>query len=403
MADRALELSDWRSVNDALRRKELRQALYDEGAVVMADCLLTLHGERHRDRRRLENRLFRREVFESWEHELLVGTISSTLGPFVAAGRADLIVIGYRLAMSLTAHIAGIDHDPGDAAATEHLYSVVKKLSEGATLVHSTRDHDEVRAEVRSAMAVLAEDLLAPAIARRTALIERVEAGSLAAGDLPADVLTTLLRNQDSLDLPADVVLREIAFYLQAGAHSTANALTHTLDQMWTWEVDHPGFIEEAIADRALVQRCMHEALRLLPASPVAWRQAMSDTVVAERLVPEGTLVVLDLMSANRDPSVWGPTADRFDPERVVPDGAYPWGLSFGAGMHACIGQELDGGVLPHEDARLYGTVAQMAHSILSAGGRPDPESPAMADPNSVRRHFSSYPILFGSHHEANT
>ena len=46
-----------------LRVRDLAQALYDEGAVIMEDVLLTLHGEAHRDRRRLENRVFRREIF----------------------------------------------------------------------------------------------------------------------------------------------------------------------------------------------------------------------------------------------------------------------------------------------------------------------------------------------------
>jgi cytochrome P450 len=55
-----ITISDYDLVKEAFRRKELRQALYDEGAVVMADCLLTLHGPEHRSRRRLENRLFRR-------------------------------------------------------------------------------------------------------------------------------------------------------------------------------------------------------------------------------------------------------------------------------------------------------------------------------------------------------
>ncbi len=42
----------------AFRSRALRQALYDEGDVVMADVLVNLHGAEHRARRRLENRLF---------------------------------------------------------------------------------------------------------------------------------------------------------------------------------------------------------------------------------------------------------------------------------------------------------------------------------------------------------
>lgn len=397
-----VELTGWRDVNEALRRKEARQALYDEGAVVMGDCLLTLHGDPHRDRRRLENRLFRREVFDIWENQLLAQTLTDTLAPFRAAGRGDLIVIGYRLAMSLTAHVAGIDHNSADPEATERLYGIVKKFSEGATLVHSTRDKDEVRAEVLATMDAFDESVLQPAIARRRSLIDDVAAGTRPESDLPHDVLTTLLRNQDRLDLPHDVVRREIAFYLQAGAHSTANSLTHTLDQVWSWGAAHPADLDRARADKAFLQRCMHESLRLDPASPVAWREALTDFEVAGRSVTAGTRLVLDLKSANRDASVWGPTGGEFDPHRVVPDGAAPWGLSFGAGAHACIGQELDGGLVDGDMSggttqRLYGTVAVMAHAVLAAGGRPDPAAPPVLDPASVRKHYSSYPILFGA------
>ena len=112
---------------------------------------------------------------------------------------------------------------------------------------------------------------------------------------------------------------------------------------------------------------------------------------------------MLDLKSANRDASVWGPTGNEFDPHREVPEGAAPWGLSFGAGAHACIGQELDGGLADGDvgggtTQRLYGTVAVMAHAVLTAGGHPDPAAPPVLDPTSVRKHYSSYPILFGAH-----
>ena len=54
-------------------------------------------------------------------------------------------------------------------------------------------------------------------------------------------MLTTLLRNQDDLDLPPDVIRREVAFYLQAGSHSTANAFTHTMDEVFALERRPPG------------------------------------------------------------------------------------------------------------------------------------------------------------------
>ena len=75
----AVTLRTWDHVRDAYRNGDLRQALYDAGEAVMSDCLLNLHGAEHRDRRRLENRLFRRETFQRWEHDVLGDTIDLSL------------------------------------------------------------------------------------------------------------------------------------------------------------------------------------------------------------------------------------------------------------------------------------------------------------------------------------
>jgi cytochrome P450 len=117
----------------------MRQALYDEGAVVMADCLLDLHGSAHRDRRRLENRLFRRETFEFYEEDLLPPAIAGAMAPMMASGRGDLIPIGYRTVMHLTAIIAGVDVPQGGDDALE---MIVKQFARGATAVHATGDRE---------------------------------------------------------------------------------------------------------------------------------------------------------------------------------------------------------------------------------------------------------------------
>ena len=189
---RKVKLTNWQHVREAFRSKDLRQAGYSEGAVVMADTLLDLHGIEHRERRRLENRLFRREIFSYWEHQILGKTIDATLGPFVERGSGDLSVIGYRCAMNLTATIAGIDQDPRNVEETDRLYSIVKKFSEGATLLHSTRDKNDVRAEVQDAMNQFRVDFYAPSKQKRDNLIGQIEAGAMTSEDLPKDVLTTL-------------------------------------------------------------------------------------------------------------------------------------------------------------------------------------------------------------------
>ena len=42
---------------DALRIKDLKQSLYDDGEVIMDQVLVCLHGEEHKKRRKLENKI----------------------------------------------------------------------------------------------------------------------------------------------------------------------------------------------------------------------------------------------------------------------------------------------------------------------------------------------------------
>ena len=397
----AIVLTGWQQAREAYRSKDLCQAMYDDGAVIMKDCLLVLHGEAHRRRRRVENRLFRREVFAHWERRVLGATLEAVLAPYVAAGRADLRAMGYRAAISLTATIAGVDHDPANVEHTSRLEDFVRTFSAGATLAHSTRDPDEVRAEVRAQLEDFRTEMLAASLDRRRALLALLAAGEITEDDLPRDVATLLLRHQEALEIPLEVIEREICFYLQAGAHSTADSFTHALDELFSWVESHPEDLGRAADDPAFAQRCVHESLRLNPASPVAWREPLRTVVLRDGTVLEqGRRVVIDLASVNRDRAVWGPDAGLFDPHREVPEGANAWGLSFGAGAHACIGAELDGGMEIHRDAtpgddHLYGTVAVMVAATLARGGHPDPDNPPVADRHTRRPHFSSYPIVF--------
>ena len=385
---------------DAFRQKHLRQALYDAGEVVMADVLVNLHGEDHRARRRLENRLFRRDNHAHYEHDRFPPIVEESLAPHVVAGRAELVSLSHQLMMNLAAATAGVDRPLGTVDETMHLYRYLMTFIEGATLAHFTGDREAKRAEVAAALDGFDAEFLEPSVDRRRALLAAVAAGDLDEDALPRDVLTVLLRNQDDLELRRDVVLRETCFYLLAGAHTSATAFVRTLHAVFGAGGD---VVERAAADRAFLQRCVHETVRLHPSSPVAMRWALEDLQLADgRRVRAGDKVVIDLLAANRDPEAFGPGADVFDPERRPAPGVAPWGLSFGLGMHACIGQELAAGrEWPADDDQgdgadhLYGLVAVAVEAVLRAGGRPDAGDPPVLDPASARGYWARYPIRF--------
>ncbi|MGA1075719.1 MAG: cytochrome P450 [Ilumatobacteraceae bacterium] len=395
MSDETLTITTYDEAKEAYRLKDLRQALYDAGEVVMADVLVNLHGAEHRDRRRLENRLFRRDTLERYERTSFPPIIAETLAEDVAAGRAELVDLGHRMMMNLAASTAGVDRPLGTADETRTLYRYLMLFIEGATLAHYTGDKDAKRDQIAAELHRFDTEFVTPSIERRQRLLDAGES-------LPDDVLSVLLANEDSLHLPHDVVVREVAFYLLAGAHTSATAFTRVSHNMFTWLRDHPEDAASIRTDPLFVQRCTHETIRLQPSSPVAMRWALDDIETKSgRRIPRGAKVVIDLLSVNRDPSVFGDDAESFDPHRTLPDGVPPYGLSFGSGMHACIGQDLAAGLLAgHDDVlddHLFGLVPRAVQALFDAGARPDPNDPPEMDESTTRPYFGRYPVLLGS------
>jgi cytochrome P450 len=395
-----ITISSMDEAKEVYRNKEMRQALYDAGQIVMADVLVNLHADEHRARRRLENRLFRRDTLVHYERDLFPDVIEQTLTPYVVEGRAEMVELSHQLMMNLAALNAGVDRPTGTADETARLYAQMMKFIEGATLTHTTRDIAEVEAEIRESMAAFDSEFLAPSIERRQQLLADVAAGKAPESVLPLDVLTVLLRNEDSLQLPHDVIVREISFFLLAGAHTSATAFVRTLHNLFQWSDAHPEDAELIRTDRAFVQRAVYETIRLNPSSPTGMRWALADiTLKSGRHIPKGTRVVIDLNTINREQAVYGPDADTFDPRRVpLVEGAAPWGLSFGQGMHACIGQELAAGLSERttDTAEFeYGLVSVAVQSMIDRGVRPDPERPAQMDTSTTRPYWGAYPVLF--------
>lgn len=75
-------LTTFADAHDAYRGKDLRQARYDAGEGVMSGALVNLHGQEHRNRRRVEKLVFRRDVFERYDRHrtALLGQLSRPAG-----------------------------------------------------------------------------------------------------------------------------------------------------------------------------------------------------------------------------------------------------------------------------------------------------------------------------------
>ncbi len=393
-------VSGYQNAHQALCDRRLVQSMYSECNVLMERVLLTLHGEAHTCRRAIEWKLFRRDFARYYEREVYPATVARTLAPYLARGRLDLPEFGFRVNINLSADIAGIDRPDGAIEETDALVALTRKFGEGATLFHSTRDKDVVRNEVTDALNEFNQRFLLPAKSRREALLTRIAEGSLAEEEAPRDILTVLLANRADQDLDDDMILREVAFFMQAGSHSSANALTHSFHELDQWCRGHPEDRDRLLTDDLFLQRCVHESLRLHPASPVAWRTASEAFALPDGTdVAEGDSVVIDLMSANLEEPLFGEDAAHFNPHRSVADRIPPFGLSFGIGIHTCFGRDIAGGLgnaRAEGEAPHLGTLTNLLRNLFQHHARPDPANPPLVDAGTERHNWGSYPLLIG-------
>jgi len=391
-----ISLTTYDECREAFRHRALRQALYDEAAPLMEGVIVNLHGDAHRVRRRFENRLFRPDTFAWYETDIIPTIIDEVLREPRTTGQAELLTVARRTMMTLAVRIAGVDVDDH---RLDEFAGLMERLAKGSTVSHATGDHEALLQAGVEALHRVRHQFIDASVARRQVLVDAVRAGHGDASTLPRDVVTTLLWASDDLALTPEVFLREIAYFPWVGSHSTSNQLVHAMHHLFTWIAEHPHDRSALVHDPVLRQKFVHESLRLHPASPVALRQATEAVTLRSGVqVASGDVASLNLVAANRDASVFGPNAEQFDPHRVLPDDVAPWGLSFGHGIHACLGQELAAGVPAHQlgglEHHLLGAVVVMSGALLAAGARPDAADPAVVDTSTTRTVFSRYPVL---------
>ena len=387
------------SAREAFRSRDLRQGLYDEAGTLMEGVIVNLHGDEHRSRRRLENRLFRRDTFAWFEQEVIPATITDMVAPSLSAGSGDLLPLARRTMMNLACVVAGLDITDDDF---DDVFALMNRLARASTAAHATVDRDALRTDGLAALREVHVRFIGPSLARRM----RMQRDG---GELPRDVLSTLMQNQDALELAPDVLVREVAYFPWVGSHSTSNAFVHAMHHVFMWLDAHPGDRGRLAHDPLLLQRFVHESLRLHPASPETHRTAEVPLVLGGQMIAAGQRVIIDMVAANRDAEVWGEDAAEFNPFRVVAADTAPWGFTFGHGVHACLGMELAGGVayddamsesplLPAHppESHLFGSIATMAKVLFNHNVRPDPTNPARLDTTTARVVYESYPVLLG-------
>ncbi|MGE0717439.1 MAG: cytochrome P450 [Alphaproteobacteria bacterium] len=165
-----------------------------------------------------------------------------------------------------------------------------------------------------------------------------------------------------------------VMFLVMVGSETTAatlgNAIRHAID------------VPEAAAaarDAAAMPAVSEELIRLEGTSLFAARYATRDSIVGEVAMPAGTGVYPYMAAANRDPEAYA------EPDRFIPGRGGPPHMSFGDGIHACIGASL---------ARLESRIAINAFfTRLQPLRRAGPDRWAPFD---AFRHMASLPVAVG-------
>ena len=192
-------------------------------------------------------------------------------------------------------------------------------------------------------------------IRERKQALERGEA-------VPNDILQTMLTARDRATgqrLPDENIRHQLITFLIAGHETTSGLLSYVLyllsrnpqvEAKLCAEVDavlgrdfsyRPSY--QDIERLEYVGRVLKEALRLYPTAPAFNKVVDQDTVIAGQYpVSKGQRVVTLLTALHRHPQYWGSDAERFDPDRFLPDAVaarHPNAYHpFGLGMRSCIG-----------------------------------------------------------------
>ncbi|HWJ83126.1 MAG TPA: cytochrome P450 [Nocardioides sp.] len=156
------------------------------------------------------------------------------------------------------------------------------------------------------------------------------------------DLMTALIQAEDDGDvLDDDELVAQVVLLYVAGHETTVNLIANGVLAL----LGHPDQLELLRSRPDLAGNAVEELLRFDSPVQFSRRITLAPYDVDGTTIPEGSFVMAALGSANRDQHHWGPDADELHLDRADARAH----LSFGAGVHHCLGAAL---------ARLEGRIA---------------------------------------------
>ncbi len=155
----------------------------------------------------------------------------------------------------------------------------------------------------------------------------------------PDDSLLSTIANSevDGRELTMQELVSILFLLFLAGGETTANALSGGIKLL----IDRPELADMIRDDPVKLDAFIEETLRIMAPATVMFRRATEPLKIGDIAIPENAIIETRFGAANLDPDVF-PDPETVNLER--PNGRTH--LTFGAGIHVCIGNQLARGEL---------------------------------------------------------
>ena len=153
-------------------------------------------------------------------------------------------------------------------------------------------------------------------------------------GQMPPrfDLLSMLAHGEATKNMPFREFMGTLGLLIVGGNDTTRNTMTGAIMAL----NEFPGEYQKLRDDPSLIPSMVSEVIRYVTPVIHMRRTAREDTELAGKKIKKGDKVVIWYVSGNRDPDAIE------DPDRLIIDRARPrQHLSFGFGIHRCVGNRL--------------------------------------------------------------
>jgi len=234
-------------------------------------------------------------------------------------------------------------------------------------------------------------DALTSDAAKREATPAQLEAGAALLGYLQEhvswkrshpgsdDMIGRLLAVSDDEGLSEFDILGMCFLFVLAALDTTTGAIGFTLYHL----ARRPELRSAVVDDPALITPLIEEVLRLELPAPMVPRRTTQDVEVAGVVIPEGAKVHICMATANRESSAGAA------PDEIDLSAAGRAHLSFGGGIHRCLGSHL-----ARRELRL---IVEEFHARIPDYELPEGFEPRIAWPTGTY-HLESLPLVFDGH-----